>query len=78
MNDLLGNQQRIIRSPDQYKQINDMQAKAAQATAKMQAMQHVAQTANIAAQAGQTLASTDIGGGANALSQLLGTGANGG
>jgi hypothetical protein len=74
MNDLLGNQQKILRSPDQYKQINDMQAKAAQATAKLQAMQHVAQTANIGAQAGQTLSQTQIGGGADALSQILGQG----
>lgn len=77
MNDLLGNQQKIIRSPDQYKQINDMQAKAAQATAKMQAMQHTAQTANIAAQAGQTLANTQIGGGQTALNQILGQGGGG-
>ena len=77
MNDLLGNQQRIIRSPEQYAQINQMQAKAAQATQAMAAMQHGAQTASIGADAANTLANTEIGGGATALSQLLGTGGSG-
>lgn len=74
MNDLLGNQHRIIRSPEQYAQINDMQQKAAQATAAMQAAQHGAQTASIAADAGQTLSQTQIGGGADALSIMMGQG----
>lgn len=74
MNDLLGNQQRVIRSPEQYAQINEMQQKAAQASASMQAAQHGAQTANIASQAGVNLANTQIGGGANALGIMMGQG----
>lgn len=72
MNDLLGNQQKIIRSPQQYAQINDMQQKAAQATAKMNAAQHMAQTASIGADAAQTMANTQVGDSSTALGQLLG------
>jgi hypothetical protein len=76
MNELLGNQQKIIRSPQQVASIRKMQAQAQAATAKMQAAQHMAQTAKIGADAGQTLSQTQIGGGANALSQLMGTQGN--
>lgn len=78
MNELLGNQQKVLRSPQQYKQVNDLEKQAAAATAKMQAMQHAATTANIGAQAGQTLSQTQIGGGADALSLMLGQGGGGG
>lgn len=77
MNDLLGNQQKIIRSPAQYKQINDMAAKAAQATSQMQHANLAAQTASTGADAAQTMASTQIGGGQTALQAALG-GAGGG
>lgn len=74
MNDLLGNQQKIIRSPEQVDRIRQVQQQAARATAAMQASQHAAQTASIGAQAGQTLADTDIGGGQTALAAMLGNG----
>ena len=71
-NDLLGNQQRILRSPQQYKQINDAEQKAQQAAQKMQAVQHMAQTASVGADAAQTLANTNVGGGSDILSKMLG------
>lgn len=74
MNDLLGNQQKIIRSPEQVAQIRQVQAQAAKANAQMTAAQHMATTANIGAQAGQTLANTEIGGGQTALAAALGRG----
>ena len=74
MNDLLGNQQHIIRSPAQLKQINAMEAKAAAASQQMMAMQHGAQTAQIASQAGMNLANTQVGASGNALAMLMGQG----
>lgn len=74
MNDLLGNQQKILRSPEQVAAIRKSQQQAAAATAKMQAMQHMAQTAKIGADAGNTLANTEIGGGQTALSAMFGQG----
>lgn len=74
MNDLLGNQQKIINSPSQVEQIRQMQQKAAQATQAMAAAQHGAQTASVAADAGQTLADTQIGGGQTALAAIFGKG----
>ena len=72
MNSLLCNPQTIIRSPEAVQQIRQMAAKQ-QAQAQQMAMtQHAATTANIGAQAGQTLADTQIGGGKSALEQLLG------
>ena len=74
MNDMLGNQQVILRSPDQYKQINDMQAKAAATAQQMQATHAMAQTASVGADAAKVLSDTEVGGGQQALAALLGTG----
>lgn len=74
MNELLGNQQKVIRSPEQVEQIRQMQQKAAQASATMNSAHAMAQTASVGADAAQTLSQTQVGGGANALSQLFGQG----
>lgn len=71
-NDLLGNPERIIRSPEQLAAIRQVQQQAAKATSSMQAIQHGAQTAQIASQAGQNLAATTLGGGQSALDAMFG------
>lgn len=74
MSDLLGAPQKILNGPQevaQMKQQADQQQKQVQAA---QMAQHVAQTASIGADAASTLASTQIGGGSSALSQMLGQG----
>ena len=71
MNSILCNPNTILRSSDQVEQIRKMQQQAAAATQKMNAAQHMAQTANIGAQAGQTLSQIPIGGGQTALQQML-------
>ena len=77
MNDRLDNPQEILRS-DKDRQIRRAAAaKQAQAAQKLAAAQHMATTVNTGAQAAQTLASTQIGGGASALDQLLGGGVGG-
>lgn len=77
MSDLLGNPERVLRSPDQVAQIRKVAQQAAKATAAMNAAQHGAQTAQIGAQAGQTLSQTQVGASGNALSMLLGQGGGG-
>lgn len=77
MNDLLGNQQKVIKSPAQVAQIREAAAKAAQATNAMVAAQHTAQTASTAADAGQVLSQTQIGGGQSALEAMFGGGKGG-
>ena len=42
------------------------------AAQKMQAVQHMAQTASVGADAAQTLANTNVGGGSDILSKMLG------
>jgi len=74
-NDLLGNPEKIMNSPDQVAQIRQMQQQAAQATAAMQKAQHGAQTASIGADAANTLANTTLGGGQTALDAMIGQGA---
>jgi len=64
----------ILHSEEEVAQKRAEAAKQQQQIQQMAAMQHTAQTANIGAQAAQTLSQTQIGGGADALSQILGTG----
>lgn len=72
MNDLLGNPQKILRGPDEVAQVRQ-QAQAAQAHMAQQAqMANTANTAKTGAQAAQVMSQTQIGGGADALSQLIG------
>lgn len=74
MNNLLGNPQVILNSPDAVKKAREAEAAA------MQKMQEGAQTAAAAetmktgADAASVLSNTRIGGGSDALSALLGTG----
>jgi hypothetical protein len=72
-NELLANPQKIFRSPEAMQQLREQQQKQQAAATQMAAAQHGAQTANIGAQAAQTLSETQIGGGATALSQLMGS-----
>lgn len=71
-NELLANPQKIFRSPQAVQEIQAAQAKQQQQQAAMEAAQHGATTAKIGADAANTLADTQIGGGATALNQLLG------
>ena len=75
--DLLGNPQTILVGPDTMNQGRQAAAKKQAAAQQMQALQHGAQTAQIASKAAQNLAATDVGGGQTAISQLLGTGGGG-
>lgn len=77
MNDLLGNAQKILRSPQQLQQIRAQQQAAMQKAQKQADMAHAAQTAQTGAQAAQVLSQTQIGGGQTALNGLLGTGGGG-
>lgn len=74
MNDMLGNPQIILNAPEQVAAARQAEAQQAQQAQQMAAMQHAAKTADIGANAAQTMSQTQIGGGADALSQLLGTG----
>jgi hypothetical protein len=76
-NSILCNPNTILRSNDQVTQIRQAAAQKQAAMDKMNIMQHAATTANIGAQAGQTLASTPVGNGMTALDQMLGTGGGG-
>ena len=74
MNDMLGNPQAILNSPEQVAAARQQEAQQAQQAQKMEAAQHMAKTASIGADAANTLAATQIGGGADALSQIMGSG----
>lgn len=74
MNELLGNPNKILNGPEVIAQMRQQAAQAAQKVQAQAALGHAAQTAATGAQAAQTLAATQIGGGADALSQLLGGG----
>lgn len=74
MNTLLGNPDKVLRSTDEATKLYQQDLKQQQQAQQMAAAQHMAQTANIGAQAGQTLANTQIGGGQQALSAILGSG----
>lgn len=74
MNTLLGNPQKIIRGPDAVAQIRQARAQQQQSMeASTMAGQDSSSIKNIA-QGAETLSNTQIGGGADALSQLLGGG----
>jgi len=70
--DMLDNPQSILRSPEDVQKLAQQDAQQARQAQKMAAQQHVAQTAAVGAQAAQTLANTQIGGGQDALSAVLG------
>lgn len=75
MNILLGNPSKILRGPDEVAAIRQQKQQQQQKAQQMEAAQHMAKTASIGADAANTLSQTQIGGGASALSQLLGGGA---
>jgi hypothetical protein len=70
MSSRLGNPPRMIRSPEELQQIRQQRAQQQQ----QQAMAQQADTAQKLAQGAQTLGDTDVGGGQNALAQILGRG----
>lgn len=71
-NDLLGNPESILFAPEQVAAQRQQTAQAAQQQAAMAHLQAISQAAGAAAPAGQVLANTDVGGGRNALSAILG------
>lgn len=77
MNQLLDNPQNLLHGAEDLAKIRAIRAKQQQMVQKAQMLQHTAQTVNTGAQAAQTLAGTDIGGGETALSQLMGGGIGG-
>lgn len=77
MSEMLDNPQNLLNSDDKIAKLRDARAKQQQAMQKMQAQQHVAQTANVGSKAAQNLANTDVGGGQTALNQILGIGGGG-
>lgn len=77
MSRLLDNPEDILHGAQELQQIRAAQAKQAQQAQQAQMLQHSAQTANIGAQAAQTLAGTDVGAGQTALNALLGGGEGG-
>lgn len=77
MNNLLDNPQGLLHGAEDLAKIRAARAKQQQAATQAAAMAHTAQTVNTGAQAAQTLAGTQIGGGETALSQLMGGGIGG-
>lgn len=75
-NDLLGNPQKILFGPEVVQKNRDQQHKEMQQQQQQQAMAQTADTAKTGAQAAQVMSQTQIGGGADALSQILGGGRN--
>ena len=71
-NDLLANPQKILRGPEQVQQMTQQANQQAQAAQQQAAIAHGVQTASVGADAAQTLANTQIGGGQQALAALLG------
>lgn len=72
MNDLLGNPQKLLFSPEQVQQSRQADAQKQAAMQQMAAAHQVAQTASVGADAANTLSNTQVGSGASALSQLMG------
>jgi len=70
-NHLLGNKGKIMNSPDKVAQIRQQQAQLQQQAQRAQMLQN---GGTAAVQAAHSLSQTDIGGGQNALSALLGRG----
>lgn len=71
MNSDLGNPNKILNADEVVAQMRQQAAAAAQKVHAQQALGHAAQTASVGADAAQTLAATQIGGGASALQSLL-------
>ncbi len=71
MNTLLGNPQKLLRDDSAVKQIRDGRAKKQQAMEASAVANQTAGTAKTGAQAAQVMASTEVGAGKNALSQLI-------
>lgn len=76
MGDLLGAPQKVVRGKKESEALQAQAAQQAQQASAMAAVQHGAQTASIGADAANTLSNTKIGGGADALSVMLGGSAN--
>lgn len=77
MSDLLGNPQKILFAPEEVAKARQAHAEATQKVAQQQHAAQAVQTAQTGAQAAQVLSQTDVGGGNNALSALLGAGGKG-
>lgn len=78
MNDLLGNAQKILRSPKEVQAMRAQQQAALQKAQKQAELSHAAQTAQTGAQAAQVLSQTQVGAGQKSvLDSLLGPGAGG-
>lgn len=73
-NTLLANPEKILRGPEEVAKLVQQAQQAAQAAAHQQAMAQGAATLSTGADAAQTLANTQLGGGATALGQILGQG----
>lgn len=71
MNSDLGNPNKILNSDEVVQQMRQQAAAAAQKAQAQAALGHAAQTASVGADAAQTLANTQVGSGATALSSLL-------
>jgi hypothetical protein len=74
-NDLLANPEKILRGPEAYQQMVQGAEQQQHAQAQQAAVAQGAQTAKTGADTAQVLSQTNVGGGADALSQLLGGGA---
>lgn len=70
--ELLGNPAKILRGPEQVKVMRAQQQQQQAAATKMAAADQMANTANTGAQAAQVLSQTQVGGGGDALSMLVG------
>lgn len=73
-NQLLGNPESIMRGPEAKAQMRANRAKQQNAATSMEAAQHGAKTAGVAADAANVLSQTQIGGGKTALAQMMGAG----
>jgi len=73
-NDLLANPEKILRGPEEVAKMTQQEQQAQQQQQQQQAVAQGAQTVSVGADAANTLANTNIGGGQTALAQLLGGG----
>lgn len=72
MNSLLGNPEKIMRGPEKMGEIRNKAAEQQQQAQAAESANLNANTVSVGADAARTLADTQIGGGASALSQILG------
>lgn len=77
MSDMLGDPQTILFGPEQVAATRQKQEQMQQQQHQMMMAQNAAKTGQMAADTGQTLSQTQVGAGATALSQLLGSPGNG-